>query len=330
MVSDDVVTTGSGQMPAQSPRPGRSPGLYRSAAIALWAIAFAAWIMARPLPYVHGLLFVLLGTSALLLTTVAFTGWRAAAFRTMPVWEAAARSAWTTGALGTVVFFESTLFGPSEGLAATATGLALSFLPALFGCVLAAVLLARMLRVVPGVRPSPDRERGAGVAWDLWLGRTLFVIVVAWPVLQARLSVADSGIGDSVWMLHWPAVLVLLGVVGVLHLLGGTSLRRRAASAALAGAGTLTSLSGLVQALLGIGRADIAAVTAGMSFVVTTPFVTLLALALVTYPGDDRRAQAAEGAPLGARIAWVVFPLLTVALMAVTLLMILTPMTRRA
>jgi len=131
-------------------------------------------------------------------------------------------------------------------------------------------------------------------------------------------------------MLHWPAVLVLLGVVAALSLLGGASLRERAASTAVAGAGTLTSLSGLVQALVGVARADLAAVVAGMSFLVTACFITLLALALVTYPRDDRRIGDVHGGSLGARVSWVLFPLLTFVLLAITFLMILTPMTRKA
>ena len=329
MGSDDVVTVGPAPAPARASGTRRSPLLYRIAAVAVWAPVFALWTTTGPLPYVRGLLFVLLGACALVLTTVAAHGWDVAAFRAMPSWEAAARAAWTTGALGTVVFFESTLVGPSEGLAATATGLALSFVPSLAGLVLAAGLLARMMRVTPGDRSATLRKRLPGSAWDLWIGRALFAALVTWPILQARVTAAGPGIADSVWMLHWPAVLVLLGVVVALGLLGGAPLRERAASAALAGAGTLTALSGLVQALLGVARADIAAVSAGMSFLVTAVFTTLLGLALVTYPRDDRRAAEPNRAPFAARIAWVLFPLLTIGLMAVMFLMTLTPMTRR-
>jgi uncharacterized integral membrane protein len=204
-----------------------------------------------------------------------------------------------------------------------------SFVPSLCGCILAAGLLASMVRAAPGHQQALAPDSRAALAWDAWLGRTLFVILVAWPLLQARLSVEGPRLVDSIGLLHWPAVLVLVGAVAALRLIGGSSLRERAASAALAGAGTLTALFGLVQALLGIARAEIAAVVAGIGFMITACFATLLALALFTFPQDDRHVDGAPRAPLTARLAWVLFPLLTVGLMAVTFLIILTPMTRK-
>ncbi len=329
MNSSDLAASSAGRRPAGSVRASGSPVRFRVATLVLWALVFAAWTATGREPYLHSLLFVALGTSALLLTTVAAGGWRVAVFRTMAGWEAAARAAWTTGTLGTVVFFECGLLGPSEGLAATASRLAQSFVPPLFGGVLAGGFLALMVRAQPGDQALPSRDTDSGSAWDLWLGRILFVVLLAWPFVQARLRAVGPRLADSVWLLHWPAVLVLIGTVAVISLLGGASLRERAASAALAGAGTLTSLLGLAQAMLGMARADIGAVSAGLSFVATSCLATLLALALITYPHDDRSVLKARGTPLAARTAWVLFPLLTIGLMAITFIVILTPMTRR-
>ncbi len=329
MNSNDVAASSAGRTPAGSVRANGLPIRFRVTTLALWALVFAAWTAMGTEPYLRSLLFVALGTSALLMTTAGAGGWRVAVLREMVGWDAAARAAWTTGTLGTVVFFECGLFGPSEGLAATATKLALSFIPSLCGGVLAAGLLALMLRARPGDQALPPRDTDSSSAWDLWLGRILFVVLIAWPFVQARLLAAGPRLADSVWLLHWPAVLVLIGTVAVIALLGGPSLRERAASAVLAGAGMLTSLLGLAQALLGMARADIEAVSAGLSFVATTCLATLLALALVTYPHDDRSVLEGHGAPLAARIAWVLFPLLTIGLMAITFIVILTPMARR-
>jgi len=132
-------------------------------------------------------------------------------------------------------------------------------------------------------------------------------------------------------VIYWPAVLVLLGTVLAMRLIAGANLREHGASVALAGAGTLGALAGLVRALLGMAAQDIAGVSAGISFLVTVCFTTLLGLALVTFSSDDRSRlhRGANGFVVGARIAWVVFPMLTVGLMVVVLIMILTPMTRR-
>ena len=94
MGSDEFVTTGDRHAAAQSPGPSASPARYRVATIAVWAAVFAVWTATRPWPYLHALLFVLLGTCALLLTSAGVRGWQIAGFRTMPDWEAAARAAW--------------------------------------------------------------------------------------------------------------------------------------------------------------------------------------------------------------------------------------------
>jgi len=330
MGNDDLATEGAPGGTGTTTHTGRSPARYRVATVALWVLVFVLWTTTRSLPYLSGFLFVVLGASALLVTTVATVGWRATMFRTATFREAAARAAWTTGALGTVVFFECVLFGPSEGLAAGANRLASSFVSSLYGCGLAAGLLAWMLRAMPTDGRVP-RTSFAGSAWDLWLGRTLFAVLVAWPLLYARWSVVGPRLVDSMRMLHWPAVLVLIGLVAAIHLIGGAQVRERAGSAALAGAGTLTALAGLVQALLGIAGADITTISAGIGFLVTACFTTLIGLALITFPRDDRSRQRdmANGAALATRIAWVLFPLVTVGLMAITFIMILTPMQRR-
>jgi len=330
MSTDDVDTMEAAHGLTGPTRTGPLPVRYRIAAITVWAVVFAFWTTTGQFPYRSGLLFVVLGTSALLLTTIGARGWCDSIFRNAAFREASARAAWTTGAAGTVVFFESVLFGPSQGLADAANKLALSFLPSLYGCALATALLAMALRASVTASPSAPPGNRPGSAWDLWLGRTLFALLVAWPLLQGT-SNAGSRVAESVAMLHWPAVLVLVGVVAAIRLLGGAAVRERAATAALAGGGTVTALAGLVQALSGIAGADLSTVSSGISFLVTACLATLLGLALVTFPRDDRNGGRAgvDGNLLAARVAWVLFPLVTVALMAITFLMILTPMTRK-
>ncbi len=306
-----------------------------------WALVFAVWTATRRLPYVSALLFVLLGLFALLLTTFAARALRAAIFRSAMFWETAARAAWTTGVLGTVVFFVSVLSGPSEGLAAAATALALSFVPSVYGFALATAFLARAFRTATAGPPPlaagaadaapPGGERPLESVVDRWLGRVMFVVLLAWPLVQARLAVTEAPVAASIWVIHWPAVLVLLGAVLAIRIIGGEKLRARAASAVLAGAGTLGAFAGLVRALLGMAGQDIAAVSSGIGFLVTACFTTLLGLALVTFSADDRGRLRHEmnGTVFAARIAWVTFPLVTVGLMVIVFIMILTPMTRR-
>jgi hypothetical protein len=309
--------------------------------IVLWVFVFVIWIATRHLPYLSALLFVLLGVSALLLTTFAASALRTSLFRAAPFWETAARAAWTTGVLGAVVFFVSVLSGPSEGLEVAATNLARSFVPSVYGFALAVGFLALAFRMATAGSPTPPavaideatpgREGRTDSALDRWLGRSLFAVLVAWPLVQARLGVTDSSLVASIWMFYWPAVLVLLGTVLAIRVIGGKKLRERAASVVLAGAGVLCALVGLARALLGVAGQDIAGISSGISFLVTTCFTTLVGLVLVTFSMDDRGRlrHGMDGAMLAARIAWVVFPLVTVGLMVIVFIMILTPMTRR-
>ncbi len=335
MNRDDTVTAETGQGEGGAGQRVESAVLRRVISIVLWASVFALWTATRRLPYVSALLFMFLGVSALLLTTFAASALRTALPRAALFWETAARAAWATGVLGTVVFFVSVLSGPSEGLEVAATNLALSFVPSAYGFALAVGFLALAFRMATAGGPtppaSPGREGRMDSALDRWLGRALFAVLVAWPLVQARLTVTDSRLVASIWMFYWPAVLVLPGTVLALGLIGGVKLRERASSVALAGAGALCALAGLVRALLGMAGQDIAGVSSGISFLVTTCFATLVGLTLVTFAADDRNRSrhGMNGAVVAARIAWVVFPLVTVGLMVIVFIMILTPMTKR-
>ena len=341
MNRNDTQTAETGRSGGGARQPAESAVLRRVVSVVLWASVFALWTATRRPPYLSGLLFVLLGVFALLLTTFAASALHTSLLRAALFWETAARAAWTTGVLGTVVFFVSVLSGPSEGLEVAATNLALSFVPSVYGFALAVGFLAQAFRMATAGGPtppvvaidgaSPGREGRTDSALDRWLGRALFAVLVAWPLVQARLAVTDSSLVASIWMLYWPAVLVLLGTVLAIRLIGGAKLRERAASVALAGAGVLCALAGLARALLGVAGHDIAGVSSGISFLVTTCFTTLLGLALVTFSADDcnRLRREMNGAVVAARIAWVAFPLVTVGLMVIVFIMILTPMTRR-
>jgi len=341
MNRDDTVTAETRRSEGRTSPRVESAVLRRVVSIVVWVFVFGLWTATRHLPYVSALLFVLLGVFALLLTTFSVSALHATILRAAVFWETAARAAWATGVLGTVVFFVSVLSGPSEGLEVAATNLALSFVPSVYGFALAAGFLARAFRMATadGSTPqvvaidgaSPGREARMDSALDRWLGRVLFAVLVAWPLVQARLAATDPRLAASIWMFYWPAVLVLLGTVLAIRLIGGAKLRERAASVAWVGAGVLCALAGLARALLGMAAQDIAGVSSGISFLVTTCFTTLVGLALVTFSMDDRSRLRHEmnGAVLAARIAWVVFPLVTVGLMVIVFIMILTPMTRR-
>ena len=320
---------------------GRSSVRRTLAWTGLWVLVFALFVASRHMPYVRGSLFVVLGAFALLLAAPDAGRRRAAVLRSSHFWEMAARAAWTTGALGTVVFVEGVLFGPSEGLEAAARGLAQAFLPSVVGCVLACASIAVLARVSTGAGAarsaatdspaSPTGESIGGSSWRRWLGRTMFVVLVAWPLVESSWLAGVLRLTDLTWPLHWPAVLVLLGVTAALRLLGGAAVWDRAASVALVGAGTVTALVGLLQALLGVAAANLAAVSSGMSFLATTCLTTLIGSALVAFPLDDRHGQrhASDGVTLATRIAWVLFPLIAIGATAIIVILTLTPMQRR-
>ena len=323
-------------------RTARPAAPHLAAALARWALGLAASTFFAPTVLVSGLLFVLLGVSALSLTAFTTAEFRGALGGSALFWEIAARNAWMTGATGTVLFFVRALSdSDAEGIE-TARGMAFAFVPAVYGLMLAALFLVRALRLRDAARATStplaasisersSLEPASGHPWGHGLGYLLYVVLVAWTIAHPYFAKATPRFMPWDWVLYWPAVLVVTGGTLTIALIAGKTLWGRIAVAGFALAGTLGSLAGLIQALLGFADRDISRIMSGLGLMVTACFVALLGMTLVANPAEDRRAKRGEpGVPSAwSRAAWLLFPLATVFFLVLTFILVATPMTKK-
>jgi len=296
----------------------------------------------------YGLLFVVIGGAACALMTfsggeirTAFAHAGGAAGspdevrRSALFWEATARNFWMIGVLRSILSFVIRLGSLSGGLAALTFGLADSLLATLYGMVLAVVCYVPCWKLQTRLpRPStPDRTAPPGLAaqgktgnWKFShiVGYALFVAILVSTLLQP----AETGIGKAVgWILYWPSLLVVFGGTLALLLFLGDAARASAISPGFAVTGTIGSLMGFVQVLLGIAAGSIENMSSALTFILSSCFAAMLGMLLLGAPLEDRAAKGlGENARLPiSRAAWYVFPLLALVFLVTVFVLIVTP-----
>lgn len=305
---------------------GPSTALARAMVVVPWAIGLAVSAILPTSAPVGGILFVLLGIAAATLATSGAREWGRRARSSPAWWESAARTAWSVGALAALLFFARALGDSSRDIAHVARDLALAFLPALYGLALASafLVLAMRLRVGGSGHPAGGTDQGGGNA-DYWLGAALFAALVTWTVL--RQPQGDTW-RFAPWavLMHWPAVLTVIGGALVVVALAGPALRGRIGVVALALSAALAALTGLVLVLSGFADRSFARVVSGLDFTLTSCFVAHVGMLLITNPIEDRRIRG-DGKPLpGNRTAWLLLPAATLVFLVITLVLALIPM----
>jgi len=301
---------------------------------------------------VRGLFFVLAGSVTLALASfsvpeigAAFRhaagvpGEPAAVRKSMAFWEAAARNAWMTGVLGTILNFIVALCTMSGGIAEVATRMATSFLATVYGMVLAVICavpawkLGEILRLKPAVNvPTTMAKLEASWAksmrFENVLGYLLFLVAVAWTAFKPVLGMAYLNFSPFDWVIYWPSLLVVVGGTTALVLFVGGAGAGKVLTPAFAITGLVGSLLGFIQALLGIAGKVISTVSAGITFVIASCFMAMLGMMLVGAPLEDRLVKTGRMDRPSAlsRAAVYVFPLLALIFLVVALILVITPM----
>ncbi|MCX6575271.1 MAG: MotA/TolQ/ExbB proton channel family protein [Candidatus Aminicenantes bacterium] len=301
---------------------------------------------------VRGLLFVLLGSLTLALASFSIPeivaafkhaagapGEPAAVRKSMAFWEAAARNAWMTGVLGTILNFIVALCTLSGGMVEVATRMATSFLVTVYGMVLAVICavpawkLGEIIRLKPAgniretaLNPAPAEAKSP--RFENVLGCLLFLVVVSWMVFKPVLGMAYLNFSPFDWIIHWPSLLVVLGGTIVLVLFVGSAGAGRILTPAFAITGLIGSLMGFIQVLLGFASRKINLVSAGITFVIASCFMAMLGMMLVGGPWEDRlvkRGRIDKSSALS-RAAVYGFPILALIFLVVALILVITPM----
>lgn len=262
--------------------------------------------------------------------------------RSVYFWEAAARNAWILGGLGSALHFTIALGGESGGLGAIAGRMINALVVMLYGLVLAVLCLVPAMKLAEGngaLRTEDDGTvdapggRGGSQVWGRAGGYLLFAGTVAATVVFLTVGRTNSGplpLGKA--LLHGPAVLVVGGGAVVLALFMGRAVGARAWTLGFAMTGAIGLLMGLIQALFGFAHTDVREISSAVAFIITAAALSLLGLAAVAAPLEDREVMAGRRDKAGpvSRALWVVFPLLTFVALVLTFIMVVTPMTKPA
>ncbi len=253
--------------------------------------------------------------------------------------EAAARNAWKIGALGSTHNFTIVLCLSGErGQAEISVGMIRSLVTMLYGLVLAALCLVPAMKLAEGPDVEvPDAVSGradkAAAGRSRIVGYPLFVATLVATVVLLLAGRKNPGpVPFSTFLLHGPAVLVVIGGAVVLAFFMGRGVGARAWTLGFAMTGAMALLTGLIQALTGFAHKNIAEIASAVGFVITAIVFALLGLTVVAAPLEDREVMAGRRDKAGpiSRALWIIFPVLAFVSLVLTFIMVITPITKPA
>jgi len=255
-------------------------------------------------------------------------------------WQAAARNAWILGALGSAINFALVLGGESGGIADISHRMIQSFVVTLYGLVLAVILLVPATKVAglaeKAGAPGAASSEGTGVPASLrflsvervasYVSFAAVLALTALPRLQG--ASADLPLPPAKVLLHWPAILAVLGGGIALALFMGAGAGARAWTLGFAAMGLVALLTGLIQGLFGFVHASVQEIAAAIAFIIAASTFSLLGLVTVASPLEDREVMDGrrDGAGPVSRMFWVLLPLLTFVFLVLAFIMVVTPM----
>ncbi len=300
----------------------------------------------------HGLIFVLLGIVATVL--VSFTGPEiGAAFRhaagvsgsdediqkSTLFWQAAGRNSWMLGVAGSVLYFVLALSCSQAGIGGIASRMAVSFVPAVYGMILAVICLVPAWKLTIGLKDKKQEETKdihrmeaddllPPFRFEHLIGYVLFIAVFAWTIIKPSLSNAYPLFEPWEWIANWPALLVVLGGTFIIVLFVNQASSGSTWTLSFALTGLLGSFMGFILVLLGFVGRNIEDVANAVAFILSSCFVSLLGMLLVGGPLEDRRIKTRGPDNLSSlsRVAWFVLPLLTLIFLALAFVLVITPM----
>jgi hypothetical protein len=255
-------------------------------------------------------------------------------------WEAAGRGFWILGGLCSVLSMIMGFVGMSKveftSMSVLITMLVRALLSIFYGGLLAVICFVpcwKLQGILQSLLSESGMERGEKLAsierparrFGSVFGGVLFL---AAPVATARMIGMDF---VTLWTVFIPPLMVVLGGTLALILFMGGNTKRLTTSAAFAGMGLLACLMGFIQMLYGMtdpGPQGIGNVAGALAFILTSCFTALLGMVLIGAPLEDRAIRTGKtGAPSAfSRVAWYVFPLLSLIFLILVFNMIILPL----
>ncbi len=206
-----------------------------------------------------------------------------------------------------------------------------------FGPFVAALGLS-VLAALAASRVAAPREGEAGMAlpdsaarprrWltlESGLGYVGLASLLAGELLQ---SGARRGFGAAEWLLHAPAWLAVAAAAVAIALYRGDLRQPASGTIALGAAGALGAALGLLGALHGFAESRIEAVAGGLVFAFSASVASLVGVAVLGLPREDRAAVGPSGGT-PARLVWYGLPIVTAVVVTIAWLVVSTPMKMR-
>ncbi|MBN1225091.1 MAG: hypothetical protein JXB23_17715 [Candidatus Aminicenantes bacterium] len=301
---------------------------------------------------INGLIFVLIGGAALALMSFSLSDigrvmkgtWgripsSEIVRQSSLFWESSARNFWMVGVLASVILFVLSLVRGEGGIEEIAARMANSFIPTVYGLIMAVVCLVPALKLKEmslsknedDITAMKSDERGRksteALKFENIAGYVVFIALIAWTIIKPALSGQDYIIKSWEWVTHWPAFLVVFGGTIAIALFVDGTMIGRTSTLGFTLTGLIGSLVGFVQVLVAFSAKSIQDVASAMTFILSSCFFALLGIMLVGAPLEDRSVKSAktEKHSFPSRVAWYVFPLVTLIFLAVTFVLIITP-----
>jgi TonB family protein len=255
-------------------------------------------------------------------------------------WEVIGRSFWMLGGLRSVLSvilgFEAMKYQENAGVLAVIDSMTRCLLGSFYGILLAVICLIPCWKLMGKLQSRaalPNAEQGAALPS---IGRPVFRYgaVIGYILFFALLLLTLPNVSRAVlWnalpsIIYWPAVLVVFGGALALMLFIGEIKSGPPISMSFASMGLIGFLMAFIQMLLGIASSKIGSVASSLVFVLSSCFAALLGMVLVGAPMEDRSVRTGRIAAPSAfsRISWYGFPLLTLVLVPLVIVIITTPM----
>jgi hypothetical protein len=203
-------------------------------------------------------------------------------------------------------------------------------LPLLYGLVAAvvfslpALLLANRIEVPEAPVPQALEHKRAGLRFENWLGYILCAGLVIW-VLPSPSPV--NNLNPLQLFIHWPAFLVVAGGALLLLLFLRALGAGQSLTLSFAFSGVIGALFGLIQTSHGFAQGSISTIAGAISFAISSCFVALVGMLFVGIPLQDRaqRIRRRGQSALMNRVAWYGLPLVTLFVLAMSVILIITP-----
>jgi flagellar motor component MotA len=243
------------------------------------------------------------------------------------------------GVLATLISFVIALTNSEGGIEGIATRMASALIPTVYGMILGVICFVPVLKLKEALTLSPPKEITdeneiipdritARLSFENIIGYILIIAIIIGTFIKATLSSNDPIFNAWDWMIYWPSFLVVFGGTIALVLFVGNSAKGQTFTLGFAVTGLIGSLMGIIQVLIGLTARSIQDVASAVTFILSSCFFSLMGIMLVGAPLEDRSIKDLKTAKRStlSRVAWFVFPLITLILLVITFVIVVTPM----